>query len=326
MNTTALTALHDPDPLAVTVVIATHNPDLERLRRTLRGLQAQTLPPDRWETILVDNASTSFPRSSSYADAAPANLAVVQEPALGLTSARRRGLAAARGGVIVLVDDDNVLAPGYLAAAAALFAREPSLGAAGGKSRPVFEVPPSPWQAEFFPLLALRDLGEAELMATTLRPEGAPRNEYPACAPIGAGMALRREAALAWSASLEGDEARRGLDRRGAALVSGGDNDIVLTVLEGGWAVGYFPTLVLEHLIPASRLDRKYLGRINRAIQRSWVQVLALHAANPWPRIPGWTVALRQARAYVMGAAWKSPERYVRWQGRCGRIEGQATL
>ena len=326
MNTTATSALNDPASLAVTVVIPTHNPDLGRLRRTLRGLQAQTLPPGRWETILVDNASTAFPLAAAYADAAPANLAVVPEPVLGLTSARRRGLVAARGGVIILVDDDNVLAPGYLAAAAALFARAPRLGAAGGKSRAVFEVPPAPWQVEFFPLLAIRDLGEAEILATSLRPDGASRNEYPRCAPIGAGMALRREAALAWSASLDQDQARRHLDRRGAALVSGGDNDIVMTVLEGGWAVGYFPTLVLEHLIPASRLDRKYLGRINRAIQRSWVQVLALHAANPWPRIPAWTVPLRQARAYLAGAAWKSPERYVRWQGLCGRFEGQAPL
>src|ERR1035438_5116222 len=143
-------------------------------------------------------------------------------------------------------------------------------------------------------LLAVRDLGEAELLAASFRPDGSAQKQYPLCAPIGAGMVLRREAALAWAEGGERDPNRLRLDPTGPDLVSGGDNDIVMTVLEHGWSVGYFPSLTLSHMIPSARLDPRYLARLNRAIQRSWVQVLSAHAACPWKPIAGWTVAPRQ--------------------------------
>jgi glycosyltransferase involved in cell wall biosynthesis len=296
------------------------------LRETLLGLRKQSLAAGLWETLLVDNASTAFPSVGDYSESAPENLRLMTEARLGLTSARLAGIRAARGKTIVLVDDDNVLDPGYLAEVVRLFSRDAHLGAAGGKSRPAFESPPARWHSEFFPLLALRDLGDSELIATSFRPEGAERNEYPAFAPIGAGMAIRREAALAWAAAAEGDQKKRRLDRSGLELVSGGDNDIVMTLLERGWTVGYFPTLSLRHLIPAGRLDTGYLSRLNRAIQRSWVQVLELHGANPWGPIPRWTVPLRKAKAFVRMGAWRSPSNRIRWQGACGHHEGRAAI
>ncbi|HMD61436.1 MAG TPA: glycosyltransferase [Opitutaceae bacterium] len=311
-------------PAAATVVIPSHNPHPGRLRETLRGLRAQSLPRELWETLLVDNASPAFPAEGDYGDVAPRNLSLIREPKLGLTCARLAGIRAARGAVIVFVDDDNVLAPGYLAEVTRLFARDGRLGAAGGKSRGVFESPPATWQAEFLPLLAVRDLGDAELIAASFRPEGAARNQYPFFAPIGAGMAVRREAALAWARGVEKDPGRRRLDRAGPDLVSGGDNDIVMASLENGWSVGYFPSLGLDHLIPPGRLDPGYLARLNRAIQRSWVQVLAAHDACPWRPIPPWTVAPRQLKAWFANRAWKGPANRIRWQGACGHFEGRA--
>jgi glycosyltransferase involved in cell wall biosynthesis len=312
-------------PPDITVVIPTHNPHMARLRETLRGLRDQSLASERWETLLVDNASNPSLSTGDIAESAPANLRIIQEARLGLTSARLAGFSGACGKTIVLVDDDNVLTPGYLAEVARLFDRDPRLGAAGGKSLPTFESPPALWQGEFFPLLALRDLGDAELVATSFRPEGSVQNEYPAFAPIGAGMAIRREAALAWAASAEGDPKRRRLDRSGLELVSGGDNDIVMTLLEQGWSVGYFPALSLYHLIPSSRLEPRYLARLNRAIQRSWIQVLTLHGANPWPPISDASVPLRQLKAWFTRRAWSGPAAYIRWQGACGHFEGRAT-
>jgi glycosyltransferase involved in cell wall biosynthesis len=312
-----------PSP-AITAIIPAHNPNAARLRETLRGLQNQSLPAQLWETLLVDNASTAFPPADAYADAAPVNIRLIGEPRLGLTSARLAGLREARGSTIIFVDDDNVLAPDYFSEVARLFVRETRLGAAGGRSLPVFESPPAAWQLEFSSLLALRDLGDKELLAQSFRPTGAAQNQYPLCAPIGAGMAVRREAALAWAEGIERDPNRRRLDRTGLDLTSGGDNDIVMTVLELGWSVGYFPTLRLNHLIPSERLETRYLARLNRAIQRSWVQVLAAHGANPWMPIARWTVPLRQFKAWIRCRPWRDPASYVRWRGVCGHFEGRA--
>jgi len=321
-----LESMTAPVSTAVTVVIPSHNPHLGRLRETLRGLRIQSLANDAWETLLVDNASSAFPADADYADSAPPNLRALRESRIGLTSARLAGIRAARGAAIVLVDDDNVLAPDYLAEVARLFARDSRLGAAGGKSLPVFESPPAPWQNEFLSLLAVRDLGETELLATSFRPAGAAQDPYPLCAPIGAGMALRREAALEWAAGAERDPNRRRLDRTGLDLASGGDNDIVMAVLEHGWSVGYFPSLSLSHMIPSARLDPRYMARLNRAIQRSWIQVLAAHNANPWAPIARWTVAPRKLKAWFANRAWKGPASQIRWQGACGHFEGRAAI
>jgi peptidoglycan/LPS O-acetylase OafA/YrhL len=305
----------------LTVIIPTHNPHAGSLRRTMAGLRAQTLDVSRWETLVVDNASTPPVTLESIVDVAPDNLRVTREPSLGLTAARRRGFVEARGAVCVLVDDDNVLAPDYLETVLRAMDAHPGVAACGGKSIPDFERPPSDWQREFLPLLALRDLGDAPRFARGLDAESQAAHVYPPESPIGAGMAIRREAALAW---VHGDSSSSFTDRRGTELSSGGDNDIVFSVLNGGGGVAYFPDLRLTHLIPAERLDSRYLGRLNRGIQRSWMRVLSAHDANPWPAIPSWTVPLRKAKAWFAYRAWQGGSAAVRWQGACGHFEGRA--
>ena len=306
--------------MQLSVTISAHNPDRERLARTLAGLAAQTLPAKDWETVLVDNASQPALTPATWADGAPPNLRIIPEPRLGLTFARRRGMAAAGGQICVLVDDDNVLAPDYLEQVVRLLAAHPRVGALGGRSQPDFAAAPPPWAHEFFPLLALRDLGAAPLISQGLRPAGAARNEYPLYAPIGAGMALRRTAVERWLAAGADSPLP---DRRGGELSSGGDNDIVLAIMEAGWEVAYFPELRLTHLIPASRLTPGYLARLNRAIQKSWMQVLSRHQANPWPPLTPAGAALRRGRAWFVHRPWRSPAARIRWQGACGHFDGR---
>lgn len=308
--------------MLISVVIPTHNPQRARLARTLAGLRAQTLDAHDWETLLVDNASRPAIDAGTLDEFAPVNLRVVREETLGLTAARRRGFAAARGAFVVMVDDDNVLAPDYLAGVLELFAARPKLGAAGGRSVPEFEVEPPAWVREFDGLLACRDLGPREIVATQLWDEARGRNEYPACSPIGAGMALRRDAVTPWLT--EADDSLP--DRRGTELTSSGDNDLVLSILCDGWSVGYFPQLRLTHLIPPGRTQRDYLARLSRGIARSWMQVLAKHDVNPWPPIHRWSVRLRQLKAWLTCRAWSGPAAFVRWQGACGHFEGRAAL
>ena len=213
--------------------------------------------------------------------------------------------------------------PDYLARVAAHFGADSSLGAAGGRSLPEFETPPPAWTREFDGLLALRDLGDQIRRASWPGPES---RSYPACAPNGAGMALRREGAERYVAALARNPTAGELDRRGAELASGGDNDLVMTILEAGFEVAYFPDLFLTHLIPARRQQRGYLGALNRAIARSWVRVLDLHGIRIWPPLARRTVRPRQGRAWWRARAWRGPAEWVRWQGLCGTFEGQADL
>lgn len=306
--------------MELTVVLPTHHPHPARLARTLAALAAQTLPGSRWELVIVDNDSP-VPLAPDVAPASlPAPFRLVREPTPGLGFARRRGFREARGAVLVLVDDDNVLAPDYLERVLRIFAAQSRVGAIGGRVLPEFVSPPPAWVREFDGLLACRDLGPAPQVSHGLRPAGAPRNLYPAFAPVGAGMALRREAAEAWLKQADG----RVPDRQGDSLTSGGDNEIVFAVMRTGWEVGYFPELSLTHLIPPARTDPDYLARLNEAIARSWVQVLRAHDACPWPAIAPWTVPLRKFKAWLACRAWAGPSEYIRWRGACGHFRGRA--
>ncbi len=304
----------------LSVIISSHNPQPGRLQRTLRALRAQTLPATDWETVVVDNASSPALRSADWSAHGPANLRLVAEPSPGLSYARRRGFLAGTGEFFVLVDDDNELAPDYLAEVLRLFAAQPKVGLLGGRSLPEFESPPEPWVREFDGLIACRDLGDTPLVSQGLRNPATGRNDYPLFAPIGAGMALRRAAAQAW---LEQSGESDLPDRQGTSLSSSGDNDIVLAAMQAGWEAAYFPSLQLTHLIPAFRTTREYLARLNRGIQRSWMQVLAKHDANPWPPLSAVSVPLRRAKAWLTHRAWSSAPAYVRWQGACGHFEGR---
>lgn len=309
----------------LSVIIPAHNPNPGRLRAVLLGLRAQTLRTDSWHTVIVNNASDQWPDADFFASCTPANLTIVSQPTLGLSAARRAGFEAARGDVAVLVDDDNVLASDYLERVIAIFAQRACVGIIGGKSVPQFEIRPPEWAHEFFGLLALRDLGPTELISHGLRPDRSSRNRYPAFAPIGAGMALRREA---WESWLMAARKRTSdlTDRRGLELSSAGDNDIVLCTMKAGWEVGYFPELALTHLVPAFRLAPDYLGRLNRGIQKSWIQVLRLHDANPWSPISSTGSWVRKTKAWFGHQAWRSPAARIRWQGACGHFDGLIDL
>jgi glycosyltransferase involved in cell wall biosynthesis len=304
----------------LSVIISTHNPHPERLWRTIESINSQTLSIAEWELILVDNASTDFSTIEQLGLPLPKNSNTVREDRLGLSFGRLAGIRRSCGDILVFVDDDNVISEQYLEITQNVFERIPGLGLGGGRSLPEWERgDPDPWVSESFANLALRDFGEAELLGSSTMPP-----TYPAWAPIGAGMVARKDALASWITECVQDGAPTG--RRGRKLSSGEDCDIVMYALADGWQVGYFPDLILTHLIPSSRLTRTYLGRLNYEIAKSWVQVLARHGVRPWPPAARWSVPYRKARAYCRYRAWAGPAQYIRWMGACGQFEGRATL
>ncbi len=305
--------------ITLSVILCTRNPDAGRLNRTLAGLAGQALAPDCWELLIIDNGS----RPALSAENIPLSAQtqrIIQEEVPGLTPARLRGIAEASGEILVFVDDDNVLAPAFLSHALAAFHAHPRLAVAGGPVRPEFEITPPDWVAEFYPLLALHDHGHTALVAT-----GDPAAHWPDFAPAGAGLCLRRDYATLYAAAVRSDPTRAALDRRAGALTSGGDNDMVFTALHAGGDVAYFPELELTHLIPAKRLDPAYLARLNRGIQRSWMQVLSLHRANPWSPLTPLGARLRIFKAWFRHFPLfrSSPAHRIRWHGSVGHFEGR---
>lgn len=304
--------------LRLSVVVCAHNPRIGVLREVLGALDAQTLPKDMWELVLVDNASDP-PLADALAESMPANGRVVVEESLGLTAARLRGLRETRGDVLAYVDDDNVLAADYLANALGIMDSEEDLGALGGRVHPRYEAPPPDWIKGFESYLACRDLGGEELR--THWSEGD--REYPACAPIGAGMVLRRDLMQAYAEQLSQSDLRRKLDRAGGSLSSSGDIDIGLTVLRAGWEVGYSPRLSIEHIIPASRLEYGYFQRLVHGCMVSTQLLLRELGLDDSPAVPRWKAMAKKANAWRLCRAWRSKKARLHWINQCARWDAR---
>jgi glycosyltransferase involved in cell wall biosynthesis len=195
------------------------------------------------EVIVVDNASTDGTPallerlSHSHHDGA---LRIVGEPVLGLSVARNRGLALARGEVVAFLDDDAVPRPGWLAALCAGFA-SPGVWCAGGRIVARFSVAAPPWFCDdLAPAVSALDLGP---VPRALR-YGRAGDVY----PYGANIAFRADAARAAG----GFSTTVGL--RGTELLAHEETDLCYRLEERGGEIRYVPAAVVDHWVSEERI------------------------------------------------------------------------
>jgi glycosyltransferase involved in cell wall biosynthesis len=104
----------------VSVVIPVRN-GADSIPALLASLDGQTLERERYEVILVDNAS----RDDTARIAREAGVTVVSEPIANRSRARNRGIASAASDFIAFTDADCVAAPGWLEALIGCRGRSP---------------------------------------------------------------------------------------------------------------------------------------------------------------------------------------------------------
>jgi glycosyltransferase involved in cell wall biosynthesis len=235
--------------MQLSVIICTHNPRPAYLRRTIEGLKAQTLPRDRWELLLVDNAS-KFPISEQWDVSWHPRGRHTREDQIGLTPARLRGINDADGELLVFVDDDNLLDPDFLEKAAAVASANPFLSVIGaGVLKPEFEVPPSKEIIPRLQLLALREVAQ---------PLWSNNIQDFECTPWGAGLCVRSSIARAYVRLVGQLRVTSLLDRSGTRLFCGGDDLFSWVSAANGGGFGVFPELRITHLISERRVTQPY--------------------------------------------------------------------
>jgi GT2 family glycosyltransferase len=235
----------------ITVVLPTWNRP-QGLRRALLALAEQAPPAVPWDVVVV--ASARDPAAHQAVAGLPypsaVDLRVVDEAAPGASNARNRGLAEARR-VVAFLDDDCVPEPGWLAAVT-----EPVLSGrwqgCGGRVRVDPNVRPPRWLGDaLLAYLADYDRGGEEAV---LGPE---------------------DFLLTANAAFDAELLARagGFDpllgpRAGAPMVDD-DVDICRKVRRLGGTIGYRPSAVVVHDLPAARLRPGYLLRRMYAQGRS---------------------------------------------------------
>jgi GT2 family glycosyltransferase len=107
----------EPPPGAgplVSVVIPVRNGEAT-LPKTLAALAAQTLPPERYEVVVVDDGSTDATWALLENASLPCPLQRLRAPARGQSAATNRGIESARGRYVLLSAADILSAPDLLA-------------------------------------------------------------------------------------------------------------------------------------------------------------------------------------------------------------------
>lgn len=113
----------------VSVIIPVYN-DVARLRRCLEALARQTYPADRYDVVVVDNASTED-LSEVLPDAAGFRLLREERP--GSYAARNKGVAATDAEVLAFTDSDCLPMDDWLAAGVRALTADPTADAVGGR-------------------------------------------------------------------------------------------------------------------------------------------------------------------------------------------------
>lgn len=126
-----LAAAPAPGPDLLSVIVPVHGRHWDLAPGLLADLAAQTLPADRFEVILVNNAGPlPRPRPAPPPGAGFA-LRLCDCPAPGSYAARNFGAARARGALLVFTDADCAPDPGWLEALATAAAAQPGRLLAG---------------------------------------------------------------------------------------------------------------------------------------------------------------------------------------------------
>lgn len=168
------------------VVICTRN-RADRLQRALQSIAQCERPVDdrNWELLVVDNGCTDHTREVANASKAFLPLRIVDEEKVGLSNARNRGVAAARGQWLLWTDDDVMVDRQWLTQYFAAMSRYPDAHVFGGPVAIRFEGNPPGWLVEGLEQIrsAYAERGPYDV-EPMLRPDGP--------LPYGANFALRR--------------------------------------------------------------------------------------------------------------------------------------
>jgi glycosyltransferase involved in cell wall biosynthesis len=256
----------------LSIIIPTHNRAV-LVTQAVRSAFALCYPAERYEIIVVDNASTDNTPEMVEAlqnEAQGKVLRYLREDTPGSHNARHAGARAAEGKILLFTDDDATLDCGWARAYAEAFARHTEMVASGGPVRPIWETDPPRWLLDYisesksFPILSLME----------------PHTEFCINANgyfFGVNMAIRRNILF----ELGGFNP----DLLGDIWLGDGETGFNRKLWKRGLLIGYVPDAVVYHHIPSQRMTVDYFRR-RMANEGVCVAYANYHHGIPvWPRL-----------------------------------------
>ncbi len=228
--------------IAYTVALCTHN-HADRLVRTLADLPGLKSPEAPWEFLVIDNGCRDGTPELLARHAWPPEwqVRVVREEKLGLSNARNRAIAEARGDYVIFMDDDETADPDWLCAYERLI-RAHAPDAFGGRIRVLFEDARPNWLKDEL----LGFLGELN-RSDEICPLTDPYTSF-----HGGNFGLHKR--VCDRVGLFDDM----LGRKGTDNTGGEEVDFYRRLLGAGFKVWWTAEAVIHHRIQAEKLSRGY--------------------------------------------------------------------
>jgi glycosyltransferase involved in cell wall biosynthesis len=234
--------------LDLTVAIPTYNGE-SRLPKVIEHLQKQQGVENlKWEILVVDNNSTdgtaqliqNYQTNWNH----PYLLKYLSEIKQGAAFARAKAIQEAKSEIICFLDDDNLPAPNWIIEAYKFAVNNPQAGAIASRISGKFEVNPPENIKPIIFYLAITERGEKPHLFQP-RKQGFPPTS---------GLVVRRQA---WQDNVPKQPFLIG--RVDSSMLGSEDAEALCYIQKAGWEIWYNPAMQIEHIIPASRLERNYL-------------------------------------------------------------------
>lgn len=252
----------------LTIAICTHN-RASTLARCLSALEAAQRPDGPLEVLVVANDCQDDTLAVAAAFTPRLPVDVVEEPQPGLSHARNRAIAEARGRLIVWIDDDALACKELLRAYEAAMLASPECSIFGGAIYPRFESPPPDWLVSGLPAVE---------SAYAIRRPTAPDQfgGHSPEIPFGANFAMIR--AVQRQFPFDGE-----LGRRPERPLAGGEEvAMIAQALAAGYRGRWVPEASVDHLIGPDRQSEDWLWRYYHAEGR---RVAGSNRPNIWLRL-----------------------------------------
>ncbi len=226
----------------VSVIIPTYN-RAERLRATVESFVAQQYPSDRFEIILVDNASTDdTPAEIEQLATEFPRIRGLVEPRRGAHWARNAGATVSLGEILYFTDDDMLADPDLLWNIVEPFSMKADIASVTGRVIPRWETEPPVWVLEHCrnALLSLNDRGDALIVS----------DDDPGV--FSCHQAILRDVFF-----------RAGgfnPDTNAGEFVGDNETGLNIKVRKLGYRFAYVGEAVTHHIIPASRMTQAYVN------------------------------------------------------------------
>lgn len=230
----------------ISIIVCTYNRD-KYIYKTLEHIAQNDFPKQHYEIILVDNNSTdrTVPECARFRQNYPdIPFFYFLEANQGLSFARNRGIAEARGDILVFLDDDAFMHKNYLHNLKNNLKNHPA-SAFGGKIIPEYETGQPPvWMSKWsYIWVSALDKGDKICLF-----EGK-------SFPIGANMGFRRT-------EIPADGFNTTLGRKKGNLMGGEEKDIFNRMKAREAKIYYFPDVEVRHIIPEKRTTRAYIRQL----------------------------------------------------------------